>query len=130
MEKFEITGDETTPTVNFDASTGLLKMSGVAIPEDVRSFFAPLKKWIQHYISSPQHATEVILHFDYLNTAASKMVFEICDMISALHGQEEYNVKLTWKYLRGDMEMRELGEEIFDQFFCIKEILAVDEHPI
>jgi hypothetical protein len=129
MKNLEFKGDETTPSVIFNAEIGLLKMSGVAIPEDVRSFFAPLKKWIQQYTASPKHATEVILHFDYLNTAASKMVFEICDLVSALHGQEEYNVKLTWKYLRGDMEMRELGEEIFDQFFCIKEIMAVDEHP-
>jgi hypothetical protein len=130
MENFEIKGDETTPTINFDANTGLLRMSGVAIPEDVRSFFAPIKKWINIYLAAPQAATDLVLHFDYLNTAASKMVFEICDIISALHGNEDYNVKITWKYFRGDNEMRELGEEILDQFFCFKEILAVDEHPL
>jgi hypothetical protein len=130
MEKFEIIGDETTPTVKFDSTTGLLKMSGIAIPEDVRAFFEPIKKWVNNYLLKPQVATELILHFDYLNTAASKMVFELCDMISSLHGREECKVKITWKYFRGDNEMRELGEEVLDQFFCLKELLAVDEHPV
>ncbi|MBN2485108.1 MAG: DUF1987 domain-containing protein [Bacteroidales bacterium] len=129
MENFDIKGDETTPTVKFDATTGLLKMSGVAIPEDVRTFFAPIRKWVNNYLDSPQAATELILHFDYLNTAASKMVFELCDIISGLHGREDCNVKITWKYFRGDNEMRELGEEVLEQFYCFKEILAVDEHP-
>jgi hypothetical protein len=105
-------------------------MSGVAIPEDVRTFFAPLKKWLLEYIANPKHATELAFHFEYLNTAASKMVFEVCDLISNLHGNEECNVKITWKYHRGDNEMRELGEEILEQFFCLKEIKAVDNHPL
>jgi hypothetical protein len=130
MENFQIIGDETTPTVKFDATAGLLKMSGVAIPEDVRTFFAPIKKWVNNYITAPQVATELILNFEYLNTAASKMVFELCDLISTLHGREECRVKITWKYFRGDNEMRELGEEVLEQFYCLKELLAVDEQPL
>lgn len=129
MQNLEIKGDEATPSVFFDAEAGLLKISGVAIPEDVRGFFAPIKKWVNDYSLAPQRATELVFHFDYLNTAASKMVFELCDIVSALHGREDCNVKLTWKYLRGDVEMHELGEEIFEPFFCFKQIIAVDEHP-
>jgi hypothetical protein len=128
MEALHILGDETTPLVDFDAATGVLKMSGVAIPEDVREFFKPIKNWVTTYAKHPQSATELILDFEYLNTAASKMVFEMCDIVSAIHGSENYRVKLTWKYHRGDIEMLELGEEIFEQFFCLKEIQAIDNH--
>ena len=130
MEILEVTGDETTPMVSFNGDTGFLKMSGVAIPEDVREFFSPLKEWILEYSKAPQPATELLLFFEYLNTAASKMVFELCDLISTIHGYEEYNAKITWKYYRGDIEMHELGEEILEQFYCLKEIIAVDEHPL
>jgi len=126
MEPFIIQGDETTPTVDFNHTTGVLKMSGVAIPEDVREFFKPIKEWVNSYAANPQPATELILQFEYLNTAASKMIFILCETISAIHGNENYRAKLTWKYLRGDNEMHELGEEIFEQFYCLKEIVAFD----
>jgi hypothetical protein len=126
MKPLFIQGDETTPTIDFNNTTGVLKMSGVAIPEDVREFFKPIRDWVNNYLNHPQPATEMILHFEYLNTAASKMVFLLCEAISALHGNEGCHVKLIWKYHRGDNEMRELGEEILEQFFCLKEIKAFD----
>ena len=77
MEPLIIKGDEVSPKVCFNPDTGLLEMSGLAIPEDVRSMFNPLKEWLIQYSESPQPATELQLYFEYLNTAASKMVFEI-----------------------------------------------------
>jgi hypothetical protein len=127
MEPLIITGDEVTPQINFNAQTGYLYMSGVAIPEDVRTMFKPVKDWIQEYAENPQPATELCFYFEYLNTAATKMVFELSDIISAIHGREDCRVKLTWQYTRGDLEMHELGEEIIEEFFCLTEIQAVDE---
>ncbi len=121
-----ITGDEVTPFVNFNSTTGKLVMGGMAVPENVKEMFAPIREWIEVYEKMPQSATELELSFEYLNTAATKMVFEIASKVSNLHGHENCRVKVTWRYLRGDAEMRELGEEILDEFLCLKEIIAVD----
>ncbi|MBN1118854.1 MAG: DUF1987 domain-containing protein [Bacteroidales bacterium] len=126
MKSLIIKGDDVSPDVNFNPETGILEMKGVAIPEDVRDMFEPIIKWLKEYIGNPKTATELILYFDYLNTAASKMIYQICDMISDLHGNEEYNSKITWKYNRGDSEMLELGEDLMESFVCLKNILAVE----
>ena len=127
METLIIKGDEVTPSVNFNANTGLLAMSGLAIPEDVRSMFTPIKEWLIDYSKSPQPATELQFYFEYLNTAASKMVFEIGNIVSELHARDNCRVKILWKYQRGDSEMYELGEEMIEEFVCLTEVLAVDE---
>lgn len=127
MESLILSGDEVSPHVNFNAETGILVMKGVAIPENVKEMFEPMNKWLQEYMNAPRSATELIIYFDYLNTAASKMVYNICDKLSDMHGEEETNVKITWKYTRGDVEMLELGEEILEQFVCFKEIIAVED---
>ena len=127
MEPLIIEGDEVTPSVRFDHKTGLLEMSGLAIPENVRTMFTPMKEWLKEYSESPKPATELHLHFEYLNTAASKMVFEIGDIVSGMHAMDNCRVKIFWKYNRGDLEMLELGEEMIEEFLCLTEIVAVDE---
>lgn len=126
LEPLLIKGDEVTPFVNFNYTTGKLVMGGMAVPENVKEMFSPIREWLELYQKQPQPATEFVLNFEYLNTAATKMVFEIANTVSNLHGRENCRVKITWKYLRGDAEMRELGEEILDEFVCLKEIAAVD----
>lgn len=130
MESLIIQGDEVSPSVDFNAQTGRLVMRGVAIPEDVREMFAPVKDWVLSYLKSPQPATELIFYFEYLNTAATKMVFELGDMLSELHGREDCRVKVVWQYTRGDLEMHELGEEMIDEFVCLTEVVAVDSPAI
>jgi hypothetical protein len=127
MEPLVIKGDEVTPTVEFNSETGVMYMGGLAIPEDVRTMFTPIKEWIMKYAEKPKPATELILDFEYLNTAATKMIFDIGTRISEIHGNENTDVKITWKYTRGDVEMLELGEELLDEFLCFKEIIAVEE---
>jgi hypothetical protein len=127
MESLILPGDEVSPKVNFNSETGILTMKGVAIPENVKEMFEPMNSWLNNYMKNPRTATELIIYFDYLNTAASKMVYNFCDKLSDLHGEENTNVKITWKYTRGDVEMLELGEEILEQFICLKEIVAVED---
>ena len=127
MKPLLIDGDEITPKVNFNADTGVLFIGGLAIPEDVRSMFEPLKEWIKEYVKEPKPATELQMFFEYLNTAATKMVFDIGNTLSHLHADENCRVKVVWKYMRGDIEMYELGEEMMDEFICLTEIIAVDQ---
>lgn len=125
-----VEGDKITPYLNFNADTGFLAMGGLAIPEDVRSMFEPIKEWLLKYSESPKPATELEFHFEYLNTAASKMVFEIGNLVSELHGKDNCRAKILWKYNRGDIEMFELGEELIEEYFCLTEIRAVEEKII
>lgn len=127
MESLIIQADENMPSINFNPTTGRLVMEGLAVPENVYELFNPLKDWLEQYANKPQPATELIFFFEYLNTAASKMVFEIGNIVSNLHGRDDCDVKIIWKYTRGDVEMHELGEEMLEEYLCFTEIRAVDE---
>lgn len=127
MEALIIKGDETTPNVFFNGLTGNLEMGGVAIPEDVREITKPILEWITSYSQSPKPATLVEFYFEYLNTAATKMVFQLCDSVNLIHKEGKGRVRLTWKYNRGDLEMLDLGEEVFEGFECQTEIIAMDK---
>ncbi len=128
MNSLIVEGDKSTPKINLDPVSGLLEMSGLAVPEDVRDLSAPVMKWLTNYCSSPKPSTELTLFFEYINTAATKFIFQVCKFLDDAHGCDT-NVKLIWKYFRGDSEMLELGEEMFEDFNCVTEIVAVDELP-
>lgn len=127
MESLIIQADENTPSINFNPKTGRLVMEGLAVPENVHELFNPIKDWIEHYSESPRPATELVFFFEYLNTAASKMVFEIGNIVSNLHGRDDCDVKIIWQYTRGDIEMLELGEEMLEEYLCLTKIQAMDE---
>jgi hypothetical protein len=128
MNSLIVEGDKSTPKINLDPVSGLLEMSGLAVPEDVRDLSSPVMKWLTSYCSSPKPSTELTLFFEYINTAATKFIFQVCEFLDDAHGHDT-NVKLIWKYFRGDSEMLELGEEMFEDFNCVTEIVAVDELP-
>lgn len=126
MDPLIVSGDTVTPTVKFDANAGRLLMEGVAIPEDVREMFDPIRAWVSEYAENPQASTELVFFIEYMNTAATKMVFELGNMVSEIHKRENCSAKIVWQYVRGDLEMHELGEEMIEEFTCLTEIKAVD----
>lgn len=128
MNSLIIAGDKTTPRINFNPGSGMFEMGGLAVPEDVRELSEPVMQWLEKYCASPKRATELTLFFEYINTAATKFLFQVCEILNNTHGQDS-RVKLIWKYHRGDIEMLELGEEVFEDFNCLTEIVAVDEQP-
>lgn len=127
MNELKITGSESMPFVLFNPESGSLKMGGVAIPENIKEFSKPVLDWLGKYCIAPKAATELNLFFEYLNTAATKFVFQVCQLLNDTHGKKNCRVKLIWRYQRGDLEMLELGQEIFEDFSCLTEIKAVDE---
>lgn len=128
MNYLIVEGDKFTPRINFDPVSGVLEMSGLAVPEDVRELSDPVMKWLTNYFITPQPSTELTLFFEYINTAATKFIFQICEFLDNANGHDT-KVKLIWKYFRGDSEMLELGKEIFEDFNCVAEIIAVDKLP-
>lgn len=127
MNELNISGSESMPLVIFNPESGMLKMEGVAIPENIKEFAEPILEWLSSYCSSPNTVTELNLFFEYLNTAATKFIFHVCEILNNSHRKNNCRVKLVWKYHRGDLEMLELGQEIFEDFICLTEILAIDE---
>jgi len=59
MEPLIIEGTAKTPTVNFNASEGLIEIKGRSIPENSIEFYKPLVDWLDEYAKSPAPHTTV-----------------------------------------------------------------------
>lgn len=104
MENLHIEGSDSLPAVEFNNS-GLLKLSGRALPENAFDFFNPLIKWVREF--SCEELT-IEINLEYFNTAVSK---QLHDLLKTIENNQNYqNINLKWFYEDGDDEILEAGE--------------------
>jgi len=74
-----------TPTIQFDLVSNVLKISGESFPENTAKFYSPVLEWLKEYIEQLDSATEVTMEFDiiYFNSSTSKIFMTIFDMLEA-----------------------------------------------
>lgn len=65
-----IEGTAKTPQVDFNHLTGELILYGKSIPENAAKVYEPLVTWINEYIKSPRHITNLRLNLEYFNSAS------------------------------------------------------------
>lgn len=111
VERFFIEPSAVTPLVEFDRQQGIFKIQGKSLPEDVKAFYMPLLQWWDEYRNNPNDVTNLILDFDYFNTASSKMILLLLSKLKDLSLLGK-SVRVTWCFPSHDSEMEEAGEEL------------------
>jgi len=104
MKDLFIQGSDILPTIVFKTS-GELKITGRALPEDASKFFAPLFTWVGN-LSTENIDLEINL--DYFNTSVSKQLHDFFKGID--NNPIIKTIKVKWMYEDGDDEMLESGE--------------------
>ena len=84
MESISIEGTPKTPTVNFDAGTGIVEIKGRSIPENSIEFYRPLVEWLDSYSNEPQNLTTVNIQLEYFNTSSSKCILDVFKKLEAI----------------------------------------------
>ncbi|MFH1113477.1 MAG: DUF1987 domain-containing protein [Pseudomonadota bacterium] len=111
MENLTIEATKSTPSIVFDAQSGVLEIRGKSYPENAAKFFAPVFEWVNSYLRSADPATvRLILEIIYLNSSSSKALLNLLDLLdrSAKGGRE---VVIDWLYHEEDETSLECGEE-------------------
>lgn len=111
MVKFELKETATTPYVIFDHSTGLLKIDGRSIPENVIDFYHPILRWIDEYGKNPCETTEITLKFEYFNTSSSKRIFDIMKKLEKMATDTGKRVVINWYYEEDDEDIFFAGND-------------------
>ena len=111
MENLTIEKSKYTLEVNFDSSTGNLKMSGESYPENAVEFFQPIFEWIREYVTKKGKPIVLDLDLSYLNTSSTKCVLDIFEILERFH-KEGGQVQVNWRYAEDDEDILETGEEI------------------
>ena len=110
MESISIEGTPKTPTVNFDAATGIVEIKGRSIPENSIEFYRPLVEWLEEYSKGPQKLTTVNIQLEYFNTSSSKCILDVFKKLEAIK-KARNEVIINWYYEEDDEDMLEAGED-------------------
>jgi hypothetical protein len=110
MDTIVIEGTPKTPSVNFNASTGIIELKGRSIPENSIEFYKPLIEWIEKYGTAPQAKTTVNVQLEYFNTSSSKCILDVFKRLETI-ANGGHDVAINWHYEEDDEDMLEAGED-------------------
>jgi len=107
VENLEITGSETTPSINLNKQKNQFNIEGRSLMEDANIFYKPLQEWLTEYRKNPNPITELNIRLDYLNTATSRQFLDLFKILESVPGS-----KVVWQFSDEDEDMEEMGQEL------------------
>lgn len=110
MTNILLDGSPKTPTVHFDAATGILELRGRSIPENSIEFYKPLIDWIDTYARDPKPVTQLRVQLEYFNTSSSKCILDLFKKLENVRSSGN-EVQVLWHYETDDEDMLEAGED-------------------
>lgn len=120
MKVFHLESSHLTPKVVLDHKIHHFEMTGVARPEDARSFFNPIIQWLEEYknllMSSGQVYTRdnpLVLKFnmEYFNSASAKFLYDVLEKFQQISQSGQF-IRIDWIYLEEDDDVLEAGYEM------------------
>ena len=111
MEKIDIAGQEFTPHIVYDETTQIVMISGVSVPEDTKSFYEPLIKWVDNVFADASFSGKLYLgiNLQYFNTSSSKIIYDLIARLEK-HMAPTRDLKVLWHYASDDEDMLESGQ--------------------
>jgi len=110
MDSIQIEGTPKTPTVEFDADSGVVSIKGRSIPENSVEFYKPMVDWLDEYATQPKEKTEVNIELEYFNTSSSKCILDVFKKLEVIK-KAGHDVVINWFYEEDDEDMLEAGED-------------------
>ena len=98
-----------TPSVNFNAQTGVCKISGESHHQNDRDFYLPLVQWIRNYAQTGR-PLEFNFKLIYFSTASSKQIQLLIETLKQ-YEQNGGKVTVNWYYPEDDDEILEEAED-------------------
>ena len=108
MSILEIKSSKRTPYVKFDLDKGTLEIKGSILLNNPTKFFDNILEYVDEYLLNPQDHTQIMIHIDYYNTYASKLLLFVLKKIQKL-SKLDLKVSLIWLYEEDDEDMYDAG---------------------
>ncbi len=108
MDELRISPSKNTPEIILLPS-GIVKIRGRSIHENVTEFFSPVEDWISGYILDPADLTCVDLNLEYFNSASAKVLIHLLQKITYVSLKHKKFI-FNWYYEDGDEDIFERGE--------------------
>ncbi len=111
MDSINIEGTPKTPTISFDANTGVIEIKGRSIPENSIEFYKPLVDWLDKFADVAQGVVNVNIQLEYFNTSSSKCILDVFKKLENIQNKSKAEVVINWYYEEDDEDMLEAGED-------------------
>lgn len=108
MSILEIKSSKRTPYVKFDLDKGTFEIKGSILLVNPTNFFDNILECVDEYLLKPQEHTQILLHIEYYNTYASKLLLFVLKKIQRL-SKRDLKVSLVWIYEEDDEDMYDAG---------------------
>lgn len=122
MNNLSLAATHTTPSVEFNATTGSIALAGESYPENAFEFFKPLLAWVADYLRQSPGSLTADIALSYLNTSSIKSVMDLLDQLEAAH-RGGRTVAVHWRFQEQNeraLEMiEEFKEEVTLPFFIV-----------
>lgn len=114
MERLYRASTKSSPEVDFNPDTGILKISGQSYPENASAFYQELFGWLKDYLPAACGNIVVELSLSYMNTSSTKCLMDMIYML-----EDAFNagadICINWHYTARNRSMRECGEEFREE---------------
>ncbi|MBY0577990.1 MAG: DUF1987 domain-containing protein [Burkholderiales bacterium] len=110
MENLTIVQTEATPSVMFNASSGILEIRGESYPENTAEFYAPLLQWIRDFLDRDEQPLILNIGILYFNSSSSKVLMNLFDLLDDA-AREGRKIAVNWFYDANNELAIEYGEE-------------------
>lgn len=107
----ELSPTEKTPAVTIDPGRGLFVITGCSIPENADRFYGPIQDMAERYVLAPVPTTTLHVELTYFNSSSSKYLLDLMKLLADLNASGRSSVVLEWWYAKGDLDMKEAGED-------------------
>ena len=110
MEALYLEKTKSSPEVEFNPETGILKISGQSYPENAFKFYEPLFDWIDDYMQVVDKKIQLCISLIYLNTSSIKCLMDIIYKFEQA-AQNGKNIVINWCYKSNNRNILECGNE-------------------
>ena len=110
MEVLNIQPTRDTPEVVLNKSKGVFLIAGNSFPEDPFSIYGRVVSWLKEYEKEPNKETIFEFKLNYINTATSKYIYEVLNILEVLDNISA--VKVLWYYQKDDDDTYNEGVEL------------------
>ncbi|MFN8241590.1 MAG: DUF1987 domain-containing protein [Bacteroidales bacterium] len=108
MQELRLQPTKNTPEIILLPS-GIIKIKGRSIHENVAEFFEPVETWIESYIKEPAELTCIDIMLEYFNSASARVFITLLQTITTVSLRNRKFI-INWYYEDGDDDILERGE--------------------
>ena len=107
-KQLHLPGTASTPKVLLDPATGTFELSGISLPENSSTFFAPIIAWLEAYLAdNAEEPVRFHINLEYYNSGSKMAIYKLLKVL-----ESKVKATICWHYSPEDEDIRDAGHDL------------------